>query len=206
MPRDTALEADVCVVGGGAAGITLARELSGSPYRVAVLESGGLEYEIDTQSLYQGRSIGLPYSDLDAPRLRFFGGTTNHWGGICRPFEDADFKPRKGIRFTGWPIEKSDVDPFYPRAARVVRLPSLDWDLAHWAPRGELAPLRLRSDRIVTRAAQKVEADLRSFGVRYEDELRSAPNVTVYLHANAAGFEVDEAGGTVASLPVATLT
>ena len=206
VPRDASLEADVCIVGAGAAGITLALELSGSQYRVVVLESGGLEYEIDTQSLYQGDSIGLPYSDLDAPRLRFFGGTTNHWGGICRPFEDADFEPREGIRFTGWPIKKSDVDPFYPRAASVVRLPSLDWDLAHWAPGDELAPLRLRSDRIVTRAAQKVEADLRSFGVRYEDELRSAPNVTVYLHANAMGFEVDDAAGTVTSLPVATLT
>lgn len=206
VPQDASLEADVCIVGAGAAGITLALELANTPYRVAVLESGGLEYEIETQSLYEGRSIGLPYSDLAGPRLRFFGGTTNHWGGICRPFEDADFEAREGIPFTGWPIRKSDVDPFYPRAAPVVALPSQEWDLAHWAPGDEPAPLRFRSDRIVSRAAQKIEADLRSFGVRYEDELRSAPNVTVYLHANATGFEVDETGRTVQSVPVATLT
>ena len=205
IPQDATLEADVCIVGAGAAGITLGLELMGSPYRVVVLESGGLGYEIETQSLYEGRSIGLPYSDLSAPRLRFFGGTTNHWGGICRPFEEADFEARDGIRFTGWPIKKSDVDPFYPRAARVVELPSLDWDLARWAPGDELAPLQLRSDRIVSRVAQKVETELRSFGVRYEDELRAAPNVTVYLHANATGFDVDEEGRTVTSVPVATL-
>lgn len=205
VPRGTGLEADVCIVGAGAAGITLGLEFIGSPFQVVVLESGGFEYEIETQSLYEGRSIGLPYSDLNAPRLRFFGGTTNHWGGICRPFEDADFEAREGIRFTGWPIKKSDVDPFYSRAARVVQVPSQEWDLAHWAPGDELAPLRLRSDRIVTRVAQKVEPELRSFGESYEDELRSAPNVTVYLHANGTGFEVDEAGVTVRSLRVATL-
>jgi choline dehydrogenase-like flavoprotein len=205
VPEQTVLEADVCIVGAGAAGITLALELAGSSHRVVVLESGGLDYEIETQSLYQGRSIGLPYSSLDAPRLRFFGGTTNHWGGICRPFEDADFEAREGIPFTGWPIKKSDVDPFYPRAAGIVALPSQEWDLAHWAPGDELAPLPLRSDRIITRAAQKVEQELRSFGERFEDELRSASNVTVYLHANATGFELDEAGGSVASVRAATL-
>jgi len=89
VPRDTKLDTDVCIIGAGAAGITLALELIGSPFRVTVLESGGFQYETETQDLYQGDSIGLPYTDLNAPRLRFFGGTTNHWGGICRPFEDA---------------------------------------------------------------------------------------------------------------------
>ncbi|MGH3047614.1 MAG: FAD-dependent oxidoreductase, partial [Gaiellaceae bacterium] len=206
MPRDTTLQTDVCIVGAGAAGITLARELSGSPLRVTVLESGGFEYEVETQALYEGPSIGLPYSDLSAPRLRYFGGTTNHWGGICRPFEEADFEAREGIRFTGWPIRKEDVDPFYERAVQVVRLPSDDWDLADWAPDGEVAPLRLRSDRIVSRVAQVVAADLRSFGESYREELRAAPNVTVYLHANATGVVADEGARTATSVPVATLS
>jgi choline dehydrogenase-like flavoprotein len=206
VPRGTKLETDVCIVGAGAAGITLARELSGSSIRVAVLESGGFEYDTETQSLYQGPSVGLPYTDLNVPRLRFFGGTTNHWGGICRPFEEADFEARDGIRFTGWPIRKSEIDPFYDRAAEVVRLPSREWDLSHWAPPDELAPLDLPPDRIVSRAAQTVVPDLRSFGTGYRDQLRRAQNVTVYLHANATGVEADEAGGTATSVQVATLS
>jgi choline dehydrogenase-like flavoprotein len=205
VARDTTLETDVCIIGAGAAGITLARELSQSPLRVTVLESGGLQFEPETQALYEGPSIGLPYPDLSVPRLRFFGGTTNHWGGICRPFDEADFEPREGIPFTGWPIKKSDVDPFYGRATRVVRLPTQDWDLEHWAPGDEPAPLRLRSDRFVSRVAQEVEPELRSFGKAYEDELRRAPNVTVLLHANATGVQTDESGGTARSVEVATL-
>jgi choline dehydrogenase-like flavoprotein len=205
VPRGTTLETDVCVIGAGAAGITLARELIGSPLQVTVLESGGLQFEGDTQALYEGPSIGLPYPDLSVPRLRFFGGTTNHWGGICRPFEEADFEAREGIPFTGWPIKNRDVDPFYERAARVVRLPSQNWDLAHWAPGDEPAPLRLRSDRIVSRVAQEVEPQLRSFGDGYREELRLASNVTVLLYANATDVRTDESGGTVESVEVATL-
>ncbi len=205
VPRDTRLETDVCIIGAGAAGITLAREFSGSPFRVTVLESGGFEYETETQALYEGPSVGLPYAQLSVPRLRFFGGTTNHWGGICRPFEDADFEAREGIPYTGWPIKKDDIDPFYGRAGRAVRLPSQEWDLSHWAPDGALAPLRLSSDRIVSRVAQQVEPDLRSFGAGYRDELRSVPNVTVYLHANVTGVDADDPGRTATSARVATL-
>ena len=205
VPRDTTLETDVCVIGAGAAGITLALELAGSPLRVTVLESGGFQYEAETQALYEGPSIGLPYPDLSVPRLRFFGGTTNHWGGICRPFEEADFEAREGIPFTGWPITKSDVDPFYERAMHIVRLPSQDWSLDHWAPGNEPAPLRLRTDRIVSRVAQEVQPELRSFGEGYREEVRLAPNVTVLLHANATGVTIDESGGTAESVEVATL-
>ncbi|MGH3034539.1 MAG: FAD-dependent oxidoreductase [Gaiellaceae bacterium] len=205
VPRDTRLDTDVCIIGAGAAGITLALEFIGSPFQVTVLESGGFQYETETQDLYQGDSVGLPYSDLNAPRLRFFGGTTNHWGGICRPFEDADFEAREGIPFTGWPIKKDDVDPFYGRAVRVVRLPSQDWDLDDWAPGDQLAPLRLRGDRIVSRVTQVVEPNLRSFGDGYRDELSPASNVTVYLHANATGVEADEGGRNATSVRVATL-
>jgi choline dehydrogenase-like flavoprotein len=205
IPRDATLETDVCVVGAGAAGITLARELIGSPLRVTVLESGGLHYEPETQALYEGPSIGLPYPDLSVPRLRFFGGTTNHWGGICRPFEEADFAAREATPFTGWPIAKSDVDPFYERAASVVRLPTRDWSLDRWAPGDEPAPLRLRSEHIVSRVAQEVEPELRSFGEGYQEELRLAPNVTVLLHANATGVTTDESGRTAESADVATL-
>ena len=64
------IETDVCIIGGGAAGITLAREFIGQPYRVCLLESGGLEFEPETQALYKGENVGRSYFPLDASRLR----------------------------------------------------------------------------------------------------------------------------------------
>jgi choline dehydrogenase-like flavoprotein len=206
VPRDSALTADVCIVGAGPAGITLARELIGSPLAVTVLESGGFELDARTQDLYDGPSVGLPYGSLIGPRLRYFGGTTNHWGGICRPFDEADFEAREGIPFTGWPIRKADVDPFYGAAASICRVPSPRWELGYWLERDPLRPLPFGGDRISNRVAQVVPESSRAFGKNYREELRKAANVTVYLNANAMGLDTDEPGSTVTSTRVATLS
>ena len=92
LTEDTTVTTDICIVGAGAAGITLAREFSGKSFRVCLLESGGLEFENETQSLYAGEIVGLPYIPLEIARLRYFGGTTNHWGGYCQPLDESDFE------------------------------------------------------------------------------------------------------------------
>lgn len=201
----TQLDADVCIVGGGAAGITLAREFSGTSARVIVLESGGFEFDQETHELNEGESIGIRYGPLSAPRLRYLGGSTNHWGGLCRAWEEADFEPRQGIPFTGWPISRADLAPFYEEAERIVSLPSQGADLDDLVRRSGSSPLKLNGDRIVSRVVEQVPLDLRSFGTTHRDDLRRARNVTVYLHANATEVITDEAGSTIKSIRVETL-
>ncbi|PIG93772.1 NAD(P)-binding protein [Gloeocapsopsis sp. IPPAS B-1203] len=94
LPENTLIESDVCIVGAGAAGITLARELRGQPYKICLLESGGLDFDEVAQSLYQGANVGVPYFPLSESRARYFGGSTNLWGGTCRPLDDIDFEYR----------------------------------------------------------------------------------------------------------------
>ena len=75
------IDTDLRIIGAGPAGIMIAREFSGSGTRVCLIESGGFEPEDDTQALYQGEIVDLPYFELDATRLRCFGGTSYHWEG-----------------------------------------------------------------------------------------------------------------------------
>ena len=73
VPTGSVIETEVCIVGAGAAGITLAREFIHSGFRVILLESGGAELEQATQDLYAGSDIGRPYdlfADLAASLLR----------------------------------------------------------------------------------------------------------------------------------------
>ena len=58
VPTGTNLETDVCIVGAGAAGITLGRELISSGFRVAIFESGDIDFQEATQDLYAGDNIG----------------------------------------------------------------------------------------------------------------------------------------------------
>ena len=69
------LEADICVIGAGAAGITLASELTDGRQSVIVLESGGLEFDPEVQNLYDGTNV-RQYFSLTTSRFRLFGGTT----------------------------------------------------------------------------------------------------------------------------------
>ena len=206
VPADSALTADLCIIGGGAAGITIGRELAGSSVRVIILESGGLDFETPVNDLDKGDVVGLPYFPLDTARLRYFGGSTNHWGGVCRPLEPIDFEARDWIPGSGWPITRADLDAYYPRAATIAGLKVANWDLARWSPvsRYPVWPFA-PDDPIESVVAQIVDPDIRAFPKRFGSTIEAAPNVTVHLHANAISIDTDPNSRSVERIRVATL-
>ena len=104
---------DVCVIGSGPAGITLARRLAARGLEVALMEAGDIYWSEESQGIYVGEITGLPYHDLDMARLRYFGGTSGHWNGACPDLDAASFLPNP-LNGTGdgWPIRKADLDPY----------------------------------------------------------------------------------------------
>ena len=121
LPDHTTLEADLAIIGGGVAGITLARTLAGNKTRVCVIEAGGLEFDPQVQSLYDGENAGIDYSTSQT-RMRFFGGSSNHWGGYCRPLDPIDFETRDWVPFSGWPFAFDELTPWYEPAAEIVQI------------------------------------------------------------------------------------
>ena len=103
---------DYCIIGTGPAGLTCALVLAQPGTRIALLEAGDRDYSDKSQDAYKGEVIGDPYFPLDAARLRYFGGTSGHWGGRCRPLDDADFEAKPRIDWARWPITKADLDPY----------------------------------------------------------------------------------------------
>jgi len=208
-PSGETLTADICLIGAGAAGITIARELSGTRHRVCLIEGGGLQYEYaDSQQLYQGDSIGIPVA-LTAGRLRFFGGSTNHWGGRCAELQDIDFRRRQWVPNSGWPIVRADLEPYYARARRVAgfseswlsdsetlslldrSVPSINRDwlrpfLWHYTPATENAPAWGWADA-------------------YGTLLANSANVLTLLHANFVRFATNESRDRVRAVIVKAL-
>jgi choline dehydrogenase-like flavoprotein len=202
------LNAAICIVGGGAAGITLALEFAGTPLDVIVIESGGLSYSSATQALARGTVVGLDYGDLEAERVRQLGGTTDHWGGECRSLDPQDFAERPWIHHSGWPIGRDDLVPFFKRAARVVEIEGYeqfvlqDWDsiIRRYPP---LEVLRFDGGNVEPRIFQN-SAPTR-FGQRYRTDLERMANVRVLLNANLTGFEADTTRREVRGAQVACL-
>ena len=116
-------EADVAIIGAGAAGITMARRLVAGGSTVLLLESGGEDYEPATADLNAGEIVGLPYYDLETARLRFFGGTTAIWGGRCAELDPLDFQHRPWVEHSGWPFGADELRPYYDAAREALDLP-----------------------------------------------------------------------------------
>lgn len=197
-----AIETDICVVGAGAAGITLALELSGSGHEVLLVESGDRLPEGETLALNQGPSIAEPYPPLETTRLRYFGGTTNHWDGHCRPLDPIDFEKRDWVPHSGWPIGYDTLEPFYARAQKICELGPYDYEADHW--KSALPGLiDFAPERMVNRLWQFSPPT--RFGERYARELEEAAEVQVLLNANVVDIEVNDAATKATSVQVRTI-
>lgn len=206
LDHESEHEFEVCIIGAGAAGIALAVTLLDAGVRVVVLESGGETPDPETQGLYIGSSSGQPYSDLTITRLRYFGGSTNHWGGSCRPFAEIDFEAPPGGHEPGWPIERADLAPFYDEAGAMCGLRSRISELDAAAAADPKVPLPLDDREFEARYNEIVDGGRRSFAKRYRDELADSTDVTVHLWANVVDIMVDSSGTVVEGARVATLT
>ena len=122
LDTEQTLICDVCIVGAGVAGQTLAMNLVSKGLDVLLCESGKRDFDADIQSLAEGRNIGETYYDLHTSRLRLFGGTAAIWGGRCAELDSIDFEKRDYVPHSGWPITKEILDPYYEKAFRDLGL------------------------------------------------------------------------------------
>jgi len=201
------LEAAVCIVGGGAAGLTMALEFERRGVDTIVLESGGFKPDEGTMDLYRGENVGLPYDFGDGFRSRFLGGGSNCWGGWCRPLESEDFAVRSWVPNSGWPFGREELMPYYDRAHRVLSLGPSNFEVDYWVRaigRPDVRQMSLDKGRVVDSISQ-FSKPIR-FGLHFRGELKRAKSIRVFLHANVTDICTDSSGQTVQSVEVRTLS
>lgn len=207
LPAETVIETDICIIGAGAAGVTLVREFSNQPYQVCLLESGGLEFDTQTQSLHIGENLGLDYFPLQESRARYLGGSTNLWGGWSRPMDAIDFEDRPWMPYSGWPFSKAELDPYYDRAQVACHLGPFAYELADWETalaQVDCQQLPFLTDQIVTCIWQIIPPCYLRFGAAYRGEIEQAENIKTYLHANVIEIEANDTAQAVNRLRVAS--
>ncbi|MEB3358008.1 MAG: GMC family oxidoreductase [Synechococcales bacterium] len=204
------INSDICIVGGGAAGITIAKELLNKSYKVCILESGGTEADPASQELGKGKSVGVPYFQVidDKSFDRYLGGNTNRWASFCRPFDEIDFEKRDWVPHSGWPFTRKELEPYYERAQVVLKLKhpfNYETDyLSQQVTDPVFKPLPLEGEEIETKMWQFHFPILR-FGEDYRANLETSSNTDVYLYANVIEIETNDAGKEITRLKVACL-
>lgn len=192
--------ADVCIVGAGAAGITLAVEFARKGKRVLLLEGGGATREESSQQLYDSEIIGHTHRGIHTGRIRVKGGTTVRWGGQILELGELDFRSRPGVVESGWPFAKSELTPFYQRALALEGLAKVERnDAAVWRDLGEPFVQFPNLDAYLSRWCPEPD-----FARLHHKTLSSHRRIDLWLHANAVELLIVD--GTATGLRCRTLT
>lgn len=200
------VKADVCIVGAGAAGVSLALSLSGRGLKILLLESGFEFVDDKTQDLYAGEVADEKlHSPPDKYRQRRFGGSTTIWGGRCMPFDPIDFEQRDYVPQSGWPIGYQDLAPYYQQANKLLEAGVYEYDADKVFDTEQQAAIKgFKSDILKTNNLERFSCPT-NVGDRYKQRLVLAKDVEVLLGANCTGIRLDQAGAHVNHLDIASL-
>jgi hypothetical protein len=178
LQPNSVVTADICIVGAGAAGITISSELDRSSQTVSLIESGSFGPDEDTQSLCDFEISGYPVRENFMSRARYFGGTCNLWAGRSMKLTEFDLIRREWISNSGWPIVYSELDRYYDRATHILKLPSFEmFEKVTLNRRMSLTERSLlHNDDLKLNVSMWAKKPLR-FGALYRSKLKRSSNV-----------------------------
>lgn len=203
-----ALDADVCIVGSGPAGATIARELAGSSLGVILVESGDLSAQPSADALNEIENVGVARTlDQSIVRNRILGGTSHIWTGRCVELDEIDYEERPWVPHSGWPIGPGEMAPFLDRSAAHLGLgPGHGFKDDFWALSGRKRPEPRVDERLLrpffwefSRTRNMLEP--MRFGPRMLTE--RAENVRVITSATLVHIDTDGSASEVRSVEVA---
>jgi len=186
---------DVCIIGSGPAGISLALHLR-KDLKILLLEAGDREYTEESQDIYKGKNVGHEYFNLEDCRGRWFGGSSNLWGGWCGTYDEHDFEKKDFIEYSEWPISKKDLDPYIERAKILFGITE------------EKKPMIKGWDDVLSGRNEYIEGftiwmpDPSYFIRTNGPKIESSSNVTCYLNANVTDIKLNANLSHVTSIEV----
>lgn len=205
VPRGSVLPADVCIVGGGPAGIGLALSLADTGLSVLLLEAGGEGHDKAAQALYEGE---VADERLHSPphryRLRGLGGSSSLWGGRCMPYDPIDFEARPWVPHSGWPVSYEELLPHYVAANALAEAGRFAYDAREAFPGSPPMIAGFASEVVRSTGLERFSCPT-DFGRRYRRRLQLAPRLQVLQNAVCTAIRLQRDGSAVDTLEVSSL-
>jgi choline dehydrogenase-like flavoprotein len=229
-PAGSKFEADLIIIGGGKAGLTLAREFIGSSTKVLILESGleaesvphmdlnrveSVEHPVGASTLafretFHGNNMAT-YDGVRQPygiRTRMLGGCP-YWGGKSASFDEIDFAKRDWISHSGWPISRAGLQPYIERAGEVLNLGPHSYGEELWSligpkvKRPSLDKSKLRSFFWQFARSRLQHTQIMNLADEFKHD--DAPNIRTLTNATAVNITVSDGEASFRSVEISTL-
>lgn len=183
------------IVGAGAAGLYLARELSCRGHEVVVVESGGLGLDSFPPESYS--SVGLPHDGIRIGRNRSLGGTTNLWGGQLVEFQPVDFNGRDWLPDSKWPVTYDEISPYHQRTYENLGIPGESQD-DHQVFKHVFTSKPSLEEGLEVFLTRWLK--IPSFSIAYAEEIQSDRHLSVLLNHTVVGFTASDSQITSAKV------
>ena len=179
FPNDSALAADLAVVGAGPAGIAVALEVAAQGLDVILIESGYEKANPDAQRLAEAADWdGSLHAPMSLAVRRVLGGTSTIWGGRCVPYDRIDFENRDYISAVTWPVTYDELLPYYQRACDWLGCGRAAFDIARMEHLPPAIVPGLIDDAVSTASFERWTLST-NFAHAYGEKLRRSRRVRV---------------------------
>ncbi|MEL6857336.1 MAG: FAD-dependent oxidoreductase [Pseudomonadota bacterium] len=199
------IEHDICVVGSGIIGLSIAHFLEANGLRVLMLEAGD-RWPTDENI---ERNFGLlkvedTHSPIEEASRRALGGNSYQWGGRCVPLDPIDLKERDWIPDSGWPIDYGELEKWHAAAAEFLRVKNsfeaadlfgdnalINFrDLERWMPNSNV--IEIYSEWLARSDSVQCILNAPVVGFEFDQEQRIVENVVVKSGPNQIPIKVNE--------------
>lgn len=189
------VDADICVIGAGTAGLPLSQELARRSFNVVVLECGGLD---GNSGLLDRRHQADPLEPTGPNGwIKAVGGSSRIWGGRLIGLSPDELQARPYMGLPAWPVPLAELDAHTGAVEALFQIPhgtfatSADWVCKRYSRHLPAAsPVIARYPVIVDRRRRDVSQLLHS----------SNSQPTVYANASVCDFSVDRSTARLASI------
>jgi choline dehydrogenase-like flavoprotein len=187
---------DVCIIGSGPVGMALALEFESLGCDVAMLESGRIN--VDPELAEASRAVirePCRHAQMEIAVCRAFGGTSWTWGGRCVAFDQVDFAARDHVPHSGWPIRKSDVEPWYSKASEYLQC----GDTGFFSPPVRLCDL---GSEVAADFMERWSTESR-LALVHRERIERSERITLYLNSTVTDLDLGDNGLVVKGVVVA---
>ncbi|TCK18182.1 choline dehydrogenase-like flavoprotein [Thiogranum longum] len=175
---DTTEPFDVCIIGSGPTGTIIGKTLVENGIRTVILEAGSSMFNWLTDSQIKQYADFESTGNTNYPekhtKASLLGGTANFWTGRCERLHPSDMEPHAYTPPENpWPITYDDLDPYYEKAERIMRVRGNSQRSKYSPPRK--TPLPLPQTKDISFLTELLD----SIGVEVDDSPTAIPQKSI---------------------------